>query len=94
MTWAEVNLVGRYDHATGESRDDRYVSLQRLLRREGTMPEIRQFLWDEIGLNGQFSGTGRTVDDEGVLGPPEYLCRNLPLAEMHGAVVVDVVPEG
>ena len=47
----------------------------------------------EIGLNGQFSGTGRTVDDEGVLGPPEYLCRNLPLAEMHGAVVVDVVPE-
>ena len=89
-----MNLVGRYDHATGESKDDRYVSLQRLLRREGTMPEVRQFLWDEIGLRNLFLGTGRTMNDEGVLGPPEYLCRNLPLAEMQGAVVVDVVPEG
>jgi len=88
----EVNLVGRCDHATGESRDDRYVSLQRLLRREGTMPQVRQFLWDEIGLKDLFSGTGRTVDDGGALGPPEFLCRNLPLAEMHGAVVVDVSP--
>ena len=65
----EVNLVGRYDHATGESRDARYVSLQRLLRREGTLTEVRQFLFDEIGLNGLFSGSGRTVDDAGVQGP-------------------------
>lgn len=88
----EVNLVGR-DHATGESRDDRYISLQRLLKREGTCPEVRQFLWDEIGLKGLYRGDGRAMDDDGNLGPPEYLCRNLPLSEMKGAVVVDVKPE-
>ena len=52
--------------------------------------EIRQFLWDEIGLKGLYSGTGYTVDDDGRQGPPEYLCANTPLTEMVGAVVVDV----
>ena len=87
-----VNLVGRYNPDTGESHDARYVSLQRLLRRDGTCTEVRQFLWDEIGLKGLFRGDGRTMDDHGNLGPPEYLCRNVPLADMAGGVVVDVVP--
>ena len=84
--------MGRHDHTTGESHDPRYISLQRLLRREGTCAEVRQFLWDEIGLNGQFRGDGRTMDGDGNIGPPEYLCRTLPLSEMAGAVVVDIVP--
>lgn len=87
-----VNLVGRYNPETGESHDARYMSLQRLLRRGGTCTEVRQFLWDEIGLKGLFRGDGHTMDDHGHLGPLEYLCRNMPLADMVGGVVVDVVP--
>ena len=62
--------------------------MQRLLRRDGTCTEVRQFLWDEIGLKGLFRGDGRTMDDDNNLGPPEYLCRNLPLAEMAGELCV------
>jgi hypothetical protein len=60
-------------------------------RREGTIVEVRQFLWDEIGLKRLFTGDGLTMDDDGKPGPPEYLARNLPLDEM-GAAVIDVVP--
>lgn len=52
--------------------------------------EVRQFLWDEIGLRALYSGMGYTVDDDGMQGPREYLCANTPLTEMVGAVVVDV----
>ena len=52
--------------------------------------EVRQFLWDEIGIRALYSGTGHTVDDDGMQGPPECLCANTPLTEMVGAVVVDV----
>ena len=87
-----VNLVGR-DHATGESADPRYMSLQRLMRREEpSLVQVRQWLWDEIGLKGLFTGTGYTMDDDGNAGPPEYLARNLPLADVHGIAIVDVVP--
>lgn len=85
--------MGRYDHTTGESKDERYTSLQRLLKHAGTMPRVRQFLWDEIGLKSLFTGTGRTMDECGVLGPPEFLCRNVPLAEIHGLVISEVFPK-
>eukprot|EP00581_Thalassiosira_minuscula_P003013 CAMPEP_0183743194 /NCGR_PEP_ID=MMETSP0737-20130205/65092_1 /TAXON_ID=385413 /ORGANISM="Thalassiosira miniscula, Strain CCMP1093" /LENGTH=256 /DNA_ID=CAMNT_0025978803 /DNA_START=791 /DNA_END=1561 /DNA_ORIENTATION=+ len=87
-----VNLVGRYDHDTGESNDERYISLQRLLKREGTMVEVRQFLWDEIGLKGNYTGTGFTKDDNGNSGPPEYLARNMPLKDIVGIAIANVVP--
>jgi hypothetical protein len=61
-----------------------------LQRRETTIVEVRQFLWDEIGIKGLYSGNGRTVDDDGTVGPREYLCANAPVSEMAGAVVVDV----
>jgi hypothetical protein len=54
--------------------------------------EVRQFLWDEIGLKALFTGSGFTMDDNGRQGPPEYLAKNTPLDEIAGAVVVDVVP--
>jgi hypothetical protein len=44
-----VNLAGR-NPATGESKEARYMTLRRLQEREGTLVQVRQFLWDEIGL--------------------------------------------
>ena len=88
----EVNLVGRYDHETGESKDDRYISLQRLIRREGTLVEVRQFLWDEIGLKRLYSGKGYTVNDQGETGPPEYLASNKRLDDIEGLASIFVDP--
>ena len=97
----EANLTGRYDHTTGESEHPNYMSLQRFERRirqqqEGGRPvslvEARQFLFDEIGIRELFKGDGYTYDDEGVRGPREYVARNGKLAEISGAVVIDVVP--
>ena len=50
----EANKAGRRQGAIdteGESDDPNYISMQRLLVRKGTCVEVRQFLWDEIGLN-------------------------------------------
>ena len=50
---SQANLVGRRGGAfdtEGESDDPNYMSLQRLKQREGTLVEVRQFLWDEIGI--------------------------------------------
>ena len=89
----DINRAGR-DPTTGESEDARYVSLQRLMRPDyGGSVHVRQFLWDEIGIKDLFSGHGRTVNDDGTLGPPEYLCRNVPLADISGCCCVDIVPE-
>ena len=44
-----MNLAGR-DPATGESEEPRYMTLRRLQEREGSIVQVRQFLFDEIGL--------------------------------------------
>jgi len=56
------------------------------------MVEVRQFLWDEIGLKGNYTGTGFTKDDNGNSGPPEYLARNMPLKDIVGIAIANVVP--
>jgi len=75
------------------------MSLQRFVKRidEGSAPgpsmvEVRQWLWDEIGLKGLYRGDGHTYDDMGARGPMEFLARNAPLADIEGIVVLDVVP--
>ena len=91
----QANLAGR-DHATGESSHPDYMSLQRLVRRieEGapTVVQVRQWLWDEIGLKSLYRGDGYAYDDSGIRGPCEFLARNAPLADIQGIAVLDVVP--
>jgi len=87
-----ANLAGR-DHATGESSSDEYMSLQRLTRiDEPSAAQVRQFLWDEIGLKKLFRGDGYTYDDDGRRGSSEYLARQMPLDSIPDAVIVDVEP--
>ena len=91
----QANLAGR-DHATGESSHPGYMSLQRLVRQiekgDPTVVQVRQWLWDEIGLKSLYRGDGYAYDDNGTRGPLEYLARNAPLADIQGVVVLDVVP--
>ncbi len=83
----EVNLVGR-DPQTGISVDPRYMSLQCLEAIESpSAVQVRQFLWDEIGIKGLFRGDGQTKDDHGTPGPLEYFARNCELAKIEGAFV-------
>ena len=86
-----VNMVGR-DHATGESADENYISLQRLVRRKGTLVEVRQFLWDELQFSRLYTGTGHTMNEDGGVGPPEYMVRNMKLLDIKGLVMISVVP--
>jgi len=86
----KVNLAGR-DPATGESEDPRYMTLRRLQEREGKIVQVRQFLWDEIGLK-LYTGDGYTRSDDGTQGPAEFLCRNLEILQVAGVAVIDVDP--
>lgn len=91
----QANLAER-DHATGESSNPNYMSLQRLLKRiqtcDPSIVEVRQWLWDEIGLKSLYKGDGYVYDDGGNRGPSEYLACNMPLANIIGIEVLDVVP--
>ena len=86
-----ANLAGR-DPVTGESPSEHYMSLQRFLRLgpSPSLVQVRQFLWDELGLKGLFSGDGFTYDDHGERGSEEFLACNKRLREIQGASVVQV----
>ena len=86
----KVNLAGR-DAVTGQSPDAHYVSLRTLMEPgRGSLIDVRQFLWDEIGLARLYAGNGRTVREDGVEGPMEYLARNAALGAIDGCVVVPI----
>ena len=88
----KANMKGRKGGAhdtEGESEDLNYTSLQRLLKRDGTLVQIRQFLYDELGLKKLFTGDGSTINDDGTPGPREYLAKNVALESIEGCVVVD-----
>jgi len=88
----QANLVGR-DPLTGESTSEHYMSLQRLQHIESpSLVQVRQFLWDEIGLGKLFRGDGYTYDDDGNQGNLEYLAKQMPLMGIEGAAIVDIVP--
>jgi len=84
-----ANLAGR-DPSTGESPSEHYMSLQRFLRLgpSPSLVQVRQFLWDELGLKGLFRGDGFTYDDHGERGYEEFLACNLRLREIQGAAVM------
>jgi hypothetical protein len=66
------------------------MSLQRFLRLgpSPSLVQVRQFLWDELGLKGIFRGDGFTYDDHGERGYEEFLACNLRLREIQGAAVM------
>lgn len=89
----EVNLQGRE-----AEMHTRYVSLARLTEMENpSLPQIRQFLFDEIGCNVLFVGDGFTRnenEDQDVEASlprlKEYLVMNYNLAEIAGCTVTDL----
>lgn len=71
-------------------RDDpRYIDLQKLI--DDPDPElwkIRGFLFNAIGVNELFSGTGFTFDEHGTPQSTEYLIPNRRLGEIPGCEIV------
>ena len=89
----KAHLAGRRDDTTGESDDPNYMSLQRLVKREGTRVEVRQFLWDELGVTAKYTGTGHTLDESGKEKYKEYWVRNTYcMSEIEGCAIEDVDP--
>ena len=96
MSFTEIQALAKYDmenanltgrkggalNVDGESDNKNYISLQRFIVREGTLVEVRQFLYDEVGLKKLFTGDGRTINDDGESGPVEYLARNVAPANL------------
>ena len=62
----------------GTSADPRYVDTARLASNacEGTLEEVRGFLYYVIGLNGLFDGQGLTKTHDGAPGVREFLMPN------------------
>lgn len=90
----KANFTGR-DPATGESKSEYYMSLERLkCINSPSLVQARQFLWDELGFKKLFCGDGFTYDDNGCQGKQEYLARQMLLKDIEGASIIDVVPTG
>merc|ERR1712151_578781 len=65
----DVNLKGR-------EVDPRYMSAVRLHALEPSLVQVRQFLYDEIGMSTLFVGDGISMEDDGSRGVPEFLAEN------------------
>ena len=48
---------------------------------------------DEIGINKLFTGKGYTEDEQGNVGPKEYLAMNKRFVDIKGLCIVDVDPK-
>lgn len=64
-----------------------HMSVERYLTCEDTAENARLFLWHSLGVNDQFTGNGYTKGPDGV---DEYLLPNRYLAELPGAVVLEL----
>ena len=72
--------------------DERYITTERLEKLEGTLAEVRCWLYLCIGLNELFDGGGYTRRPDGSRGLAEYLMQNRRVSEFeaYGAVPLDV----
>lgn len=81
--FSQINWAGR-------EVDPRYMSLARLAEAEGTLVQVRQFLYDELGLANLFKGDGFGYSDSGERQAPEFLAENRRLEDIPGCVIVDL----
>eukprot|EP00927_Polykrikos_kofoidii_P049845 TRINITY_DN43857_c0_g1_i1.p1 TRINITY_DN43857_c0_g1~~TRINITY_DN43857_c0_g1_i1.p1 ORF type:complete len:249 (+),score=38.05 TRINITY_DN43857_c0_g1_i1:112-858(+) len=64
--------------------DSRYVSMSRLENCEGTLVEVRAFLWNEFNVTALFDGTGFTRSSDGECGVAEYIAPNVEVSSIDG----------
>jgi hypothetical protein len=76
----EINEMEREER----SADPRFIDAARLAAREGTLEEVRGFLYFVLGCSELFDGGGRTKHADGSLVVLEYLTRNRKVSEFGG----------
>ena len=69
----------------GASPDPRYMSEDRMAAARGTLPQVRGFLYNCLGLNPLFDGEGWTKTEDGKRGIKEYLVKNVRVDSVGGA---------
>lgn len=93
-SYEDLKAEAGYHFGESSSDDSLKMTPSRLMRCEGSVPEVCQFLWDEIGARKDcFRGDGYSYNGDERLGK-EYLALNRPLADMPGHAIIDldVVP--
>jgi len=73
FNWLEISRKGR--------SDPYHMTYDKLQHSEGTLLEVRAFLYFEIGMKELYRGDGWTYSVDGARGYPEYFTFNHPLSE-------------
>lgn len=61
-----------------------YMTGERLARTNGSLAEVRAFLFNELNLNELFAGDGFTRLEDGSIGVAEFFDRRRPISEYNG----------
>jgi hypothetical protein len=69
----------------GASADPRFMSEERIAASSGSLPQVRGFLYNCLGLSLLFNGDGWTKTGDGQRGVKEYLVKNVPVGNIPGA---------
>ncbi len=72
------------------SKDPEFMSAYRYMCSPDTAENARLFLYFTVGLNNLFAGDGWTRDKDDKKGMKEYLLANKKIADMEGAILVDI----
>lgn len=70
--------------------DPRYTTADRLAESEGTLFDVRAFLWHTCDLRELYAGDGYTRDASGKKGVMEYIAQNIALDQLGPHALVDL----
>lgn len=103
MTYDEIEARARLSYLNGASyfdvnelaidgysNDSRFMSDERFTECEGTLEEVRGFLYNRLGLSRLYDGNGFTKDENGRLNVREYLQLNIPVRDIPGFRYLDL----
>ncbi|MCK4383457.1 MAG: hypothetical protein KAW66_09215 [Candidatus Lokiarchaeota archaeon] len=70
--------------------DKNFMTYERFNNSEGTLTDVRAFLYHTIHLRELFSGDGFTYEEEGNKGLKEYIAPNCRLEELGEYYLIDM----
>jgi len=85
MTFEEIQAVADYDMR--EAHETRKLWGRSAEQFDGSVVGVRQWLWDQLGLNDDYTGTGYT---KGYNGTREYFAVNSQICDLPGCVVINL----
>jgi len=97
-TYEEIcSMPGGFDIAKAEAScptgPNCYDSPERLAASEGSLVQVRAFLYHTVDLNKLYSGDGWTYREDGTRTNPEYSALNRKLSLISNRLVIDVCVE-